>query len=313
MVANVISTIDAMKLCSEGKPKIFTFVSSTSVLDNNYYINLSQQQINIGQAAVIEDDDLEGSRFDLGTGYGQTKWVSEQLVRAAGQRGLRGSVVRPGYVLGDSQNGVCNTDDFLIRMLKGCIQLSARPRIVNTVNAVPVNHVARVVVAAALNPLPGGQNVVHVTGHPRLRMHEYLSLLDYYGFNIPELSYDFWKNKLEQYVSAGGRERDQEQHALMPLYHFCVNDLPATTRAPELDDTNAIKVLKADADNWTGIDESGGYGIIRDDVGRYLRYLVEIKFVESPSARGRQLPEIQLSETQKQFLGAVGGRGLQTK
>ena len=214
--SNVISTIDAMKLCNEGKPKLFTFVSSTSVLDTDHYVKLSEKQISTGQNAISEDDDMQGSRTGLGTGYGQTKWVSEQLVRAAGKRGLQGSVVRPGYILGDSETGVCNTDDFLIRMLKGCIQLSARPRIINTVNAVPVNHVARVVVAAALNPLPVGVHVVHVTGHPRLRMNEYLSFLEFYGFKVPEVSYDAWNDELERYVTAGGQEKDQEQHALMP-------------------------------------------------------------------------------------------------
>ena len=258
MNSNVKSTLDAMRLCNEGKPKLFTYVSSTSVLDNDHYVQLSEKQISTGQDAISEDDDMQGSRTGLGTGYGQTKWVSENLVREAGKRGLHGSVIRPGYILGDTETGVCNTDDFLIRMLKGCIQLSSRPRIINSVNAVPVNHVARVVVAAALNPLPGGVHVVHVTGHPRLRMNEYLSLLEYYGHRVPELPYQEWKDELERYVSAGGQEKDQEQHALMPLYHFCVNDLPATTRAPELDDRHAVQVLKADANNWTGVDESVG-------------------------------------------------------
>jgi L-aminoadipate-semialdehyde dehydrogenase len=153
MVSNVISMIDAMKLCNEGKPKLFTFVSFTSVLDTDHYVGLSEKPVSTGQNAIPEDDDMQGSRTGLGTGYGQTKWLSEQLVRAAGKRGLQGSVIRPGYILGDSGTGVCNTNDFLIRMLKGCIQLSARSRIINTVNAVPVSHVARAVVAAALNPL----------------------------------------------------------------------------------------------------------------------------------------------------------------
>ena len=309
MAANVISTLDAMQLCNEGKPKLFTFVSSTSVLDNDHYVDLSAKQISTGQDAISEDDDMQGSRRGLGTGYGQTKWVSEQLVAEAGRRGLQGSVIRPGYILGDSETGVCNTDDFLIRMLKGCIQLSSRPRIINTVNAVPVNHVARVVVAGALNPIPHGEHVVHVTGHPRLRMSEFLSLLEFYGFKVPEIPYEVWKKELEKYVSAGGQAKDQEQHALMPLYHFCVNDLPATTRAPELDDSNAVTVLRADAENWTGVDESAGYGISRDDVGRYLRYLATIKFVSWPSGRGRALPEVELSDGQMQAMGSVGGRG----
>ncbi|OTB17728.1 hypothetical protein K445DRAFT_315485 [Daldinia sp. EC12] len=309
MASNVLSTIDAMRLCNEGKAKVFCFVSSTSVLDTDHYIKLSEEQTRTGEGAIMESDDMNGSRTGLGTGYGQTKWVSEQLVREAGRRGLLGSVIRPGYILGDYQTGVCNVDDFLIRMLKGCIQLGARPHIVNTVNAVPVNHVARVVVAAALNPLPGGVHVVHVTGHPRLRMNEYLSILEYYGYKTPEVSYDSWKQELENFVSAGALEKDQEQHALMPLAHFCMNDLPANTRAPELDDRNAVAILKADGDKWTGVDESSGYGISRDDVGRYLRYLAEIKFIGQPTERGRPLPDISADIVQALAVGGIGGRG----
>ena len=73
MASNVLSTMDAMKLCNEGKPKVFSFVSSTSVLDTDYYVKLSEEQVSTGQGAVMEDDDMNGSKTGLGTGYGQTK------------------------------------------------------------------------------------------------------------------------------------------------------------------------------------------------------------------------------------------------
>lgn len=75
MRSNVLSTMDAMKLCNEGKPKLFSFVSSTSTLDTDHYFNLSDQQTATGRGAVLEADDMQGSRVGLGTGYGQTKWV----------------------------------------------------------------------------------------------------------------------------------------------------------------------------------------------------------------------------------------------
>jgi L-aminoadipate-semialdehyde dehydrogenase len=77
MAANVLSTVEAMNLANIGKPKIFTFVSSTSVLDTDHYISLSEKQLSTGEGAISEDDDLLGSRRNLGTGYGQTK-VSEK-------------------------------------------------------------------------------------------------------------------------------------------------------------------------------------------------------------------------------------------
>ena len=72
---NVLSTIDAMKLCNEGRAKIFTFVSSTSSLDTDYYVKLSHER-----GAVLEADDMQGSQTGLGTGYGQTKWVSQPVI-----------------------------------------------------------------------------------------------------------------------------------------------------------------------------------------------------------------------------------------
>ncbi|KAF4453084.1 L-aminoadipate-semialdehyde dehydrogenase [Fusarium austroafricanum] len=177
-------------------------------LDTEYYVNLSDKQIIAGQGAILEEDDLMGSRTGLGTGV--------------------------------------------------------RPHIVNIVNAVPVNHVANVVV---------------------------------------------WKDELENYVTTGGQEKDQEQHALIPLYHFCVNDLLANTRAPELSDSNTVKVLKEDAEHWTGIDESSGYGVSRVDIGRFLRFLAETQFISWPAGRGRPLPEVNLTAAQLGAVGVVGGRG----
>ncbi|KAL8729926.1 MAG: hypothetical protein Q9166_004371, partial [cf. Caloplaca sp. 2 TL-2023] len=152
VASNVISTIDAMRVRNEGKPKLFAFVSSTALARTLYLRKMTYKAVEVDWAPAMD----------------KRNGCLSSLSRVAGERGLRGSIVRPGYILGDSETGVCNIDDFLIRMLKGCIQLSARPRIINTVNPVPVNHVARVVVAAALNSLTGKVHVIRVTGHPRL-------------------------------------------------------------------------------------------------------------------------------------------------
>lgn len=41
----------------------------------------------------------------------------------ARNRGLPVTIFRPGYVTGDSTTGVMNIDDYLVRLLKGSIQL----------------------------------------------------------------------------------------------------------------------------------------------------------------------------------------------
>ena len=204
--ANVQGTLDILALCATGIAKKLSYVSSTSVLDTPHFVKSSQ-----AGNKVMEDDDLSGSATGLGTGYGQSKWVAEHLIREAGARGLRGSIVRAGYITGDKTSGVTNTDDFLIRMILGCIQLGCRPNIDNTVNMVPVNHVAKVVVAAAFYPPTTPLGVTQVTSRPRLTFREYLASVQAYGYDIPEVEYSIWSQKLQGYAAAND---GRKQHAL---------------------------------------------------------------------------------------------------
>ncbi|RDW75635.1 L-aminoadipate-semialdehyde dehydrogenase [Coleophoma crateriformis] len=303
--ANVQGTLDILALCATGIPKLLSFVSSTSVLDTPYFVKLSAESAANGDRGVSEDDDLSGSSTGLGTGYGQSKWVSEYLVREAGSRGLRGTIVRPGYITGDKTTGVTNTDDFLIRMAKGCVQLGCRPRISNTVNQVPVNHVARVVVAAALHPPKTPLGVAQVTSRPRVTFSQYLAPLQTYGYDVPEVEYPIWSKKLQEYAAT----ENKEQHALMPLYHFATTDLPGDTIAPEMDDVNTAASLQADAE-FTGEDLSAGAGVSEEIMGRYLAYLTGIGFLAAPpSGKGAPLPKLTISDEQKAALLRVGGRG----
>ncbi|KAF4948852.1 hypothetical protein FGADI_9342 [Fusarium gaditjirri] len=212
---NVLSTLECIRLCTEGKPKSLTFVSSTSTLDTQYYVQLSRDV----ETNVLETDDLQGSRKGLETGYGQTKWASEYIIRNAGVRGLTGAIVRPGYITGDPMSGISVTDDFLVRLWKGCLQIGARPDITNTVNAVPVSQVSRIVVAAGLLlPTVTGQplSVAQVPSHPRLTLNEWIGALEHYGYHTPLVSYRDWRAKVVRYAEDEGNE----EHALLPLFHF---------------------------------------------------------------------------------------------
>lgn len=303
---NVVSTMTALAMCAVGKPKNFGLVSSTSVLDTDYFVKLSEQSVAAGGAGVPEADDLEGARKGLGTGYGQSKWTAEYLTRQAGKKGLTGCVIRPGYVLGDPQNGTTNTDDFLVRILKGCIQLKARPDITNTINMVPVTHVARVVVASSFNPPIAPIGVAQITSHPRITFNEFLGSLERYGYNTPLVSYQEWKQKMEAYVA--DRSGTKEENALLPLYHFVTGDLPADTKAPELDDVNAATSLKKD-EAWTGQDWSAGGAVTEDIVGVYISYLIELGFMPKPEAKGvKDLLVSKLTEAMKEGIKLVGGR-----
>ena len=93
------------------------------------------------------------------------------------------------------------TDDFLVRLLKGCIQLRSRPNIDNTVNMVPVDHVARVVVAATFQPATWPLSVAHVTSKSRLHFNDFLNVLEAYGYVAPLVEYDMWRHTAKSFVA----------------------------------------------------------------------------------------------------------------
>ena len=195
---------------------------------------------------------------------------------------------------------VTNTDDFLIRMVKGCIQLGQTPNIHNTVNMVPVDHVARVVVASAFYPPATPLAVAQVTSHPRLRFNEFLSTLSTFGYNIEITDYIPWRIALEKHVM------ENKENALYPLLHFVTDNLPTSTKAPELDDLNARKCLE----KWDGGRWKDGSGVDVQMMGVYLGYLVALGFLPMPSGKGEmELPQVKISQETKAALGEVGGRG----
>lgn len=288
---NVLSTLACIHLCGLGKAKRLGFVSSTSTLDSPHYIQISSQ----GGDSVQEADDLEASRKGLGTGYGQSKWASEFLAREAGRRGLAGAVIRPGYITGDPASGISVTDDFLARLWKGCLQVGGRPDIANTLNAVPVSQVSRIVVAAGFNlPAATGEclAVAQVTAHPRLTLNDWISALEMFGYTAPIMPYRDWSAKVKDYVDD---DTKHEQHALLPLFHFVVGDLPADTIAPELDDANTVGSLRRyQVETEKNGDVFASSVISVQTLGMYLAYLVAVGFLPPPEgSKGKEsLPKL---------------------
>lgn len=269
----------ALELAAMGRPKAFVFISTTAAIEKpSHYVALSDAVLARGGRGVSEDDDLEGAREGLTSGYGQTKWVSERLVMEAGRRGLRGGIVRPAYIVGDSTSAVTNTDDFLWRLVKGCVQLGNTPDIENTINMVPVDHCARIIALAALHAPADRLPVYQVTARPTIRFNDFLAALPRHGYAVEQCEYVVWRTRLEQHVLVS------QDNALFPLLHYVVSDLPTSTKSPELDDANTVALLEsAGAAPKTTVD-----GAL---MAKYLAWLVAADFMPSPPVgRGEPLP-----------------------
>src|SRR5262249_24318930 len=106
---------------------------------------------------LTEADDPWPLLDRLHLGYAQSKAVAEQLVRQARRRGLPAVIYRPTLVTGDSRTGAANPDDFLSRGIGACVRLGCAPDVDWSLDACPVDHVARAVVRhAAATQGPSG-------------------------------------------------------------------------------------------------------------------------------------------------------------
>lgn len=178
---------------------------------------------------------------------------------------------------------VTNTDDFIWRMVKGCVQLGLVPNINNTVNMVPVDHVARCTTLAGLNHLPEncGMSVLHITAKPRFTFNDVFSSLPRYGYQVEQCEYLEWRRRLERHVM------EVQDNALFPLLHFVMDDLPTSTKAPELDDRNTQGLL------GSGPVETG-MTVTEEVMGLYLAWLVQVGFLPQPAvSSGQALPRLE--------------------
>lgn len=179
---------------------------------------------------------------------------------------------------------VTNTDDFIWRLVKGCIQVGLVPDINNSINMVPVDHVARCAVVATVSPLPDAtMSVLHITANPQPTFNGMLSSLQQYGYATESCEYIVWRQKLEQHVM------EVQDNALFPLLHYVLDDLPTSTKAPDLDDSNTVELLKQ---------ESGALASSVDDslMGQYLAWLIGAEFLPPPTLSNPQkrLPRLKI-------------------
>ena len=178
---------------------------------------------------------------------------------------------------------VTNTDDFIWRLVKGCVQLGLVPNMNNTVNMVPVDHVARCTTLAALDHLREScaMSVLHITAKPRFTFNNVFLSLPRYGYQVEQCEYLEWRRKLERHVM------EVQDNALFPLLHFVLDDLPTSTKAPELDDRNTQALLESGPVE-TGMSVTDGV------MGLYLAWLVQVGFLPPPVlSSGQPLPRLE--------------------
>ena len=182
---NVTGTAEALRFACTGRAKYFHYISSYSVYDNPSHFDKH----------VMEDDPLE-SPDGYFLGYSETKWVAEQLVRIARERGLRACIYRPGDITGTLADGLWKLEDLISRSIVGCIQMGSFPEIQVNLHLKPVDYVAAAIVRIAFQNGSEG-HAYNILNEHLMPVEQFYRLLRRLGYRVGHLPFDEWCRKLE--------------------------------------------------------------------------------------------------------------------
>ncbi|GAA5072799.1 SDR family oxidoreductase [Nocardia iowensis] len=139
------------------------------------------------RGGTITEEELEAGQT-FGNGYEESKFRAEQLVRAAGEQGLRWAIVRPGIVTGATGTGVIREYKNLYTVVKLMVEGKLRSlpgRYDATLSLAPVDHVADVIAAAVLDFDSAHHRTFHAVGQDTLSLREVSDVLaEYPSFEV---------------------------------------------------------------------------------------------------------------------------------
>ena len=176
---NVLGTREILGFAAMGQTKPVHYVSTLAIFSNTYQQTLTE---------------TEKPQWDEGliSGYSQSKWVAEQLLIEARNRGLPLCIYRPDIVLGHSQTGIINFHDyFLCNVLLTCIQLGQFPSINTVINFMPVDYVSQSIIYLSQQKSAYGKNF-HLC-HPQPILWNNLKIeINALNYKLKSVSYKQW-------------------------------------------------------------------------------------------------------------------------
>ncbi|MBR8835865.1 MAG: amino acid adenylation domain-containing protein [Stigonema ocellatum SAG 48.90 = DSM 106950] len=259
--ANVLGTQEVLRLASQVKVKQVHFISTKSV-----FSSVDDSEVRV----VREHDSLDDYELPS-VGYSQSKWVAEQLVTIARDRGLPVCIYRIGRVSGHSQTGVFNRNDFLYKLIIGCIQLGSLPEKEMIEDMAPVDYISRAIVHLSRQK-ESLDKAFHFVNHQPFNSRMLLNVLNSFGYPLQQISYDQWRKYLLKVA-----ERSPE-HTLYPLVSF----FPSRSSEKE---TSNLGTLQFDCQNT--LNGLAGTSIVCPPVDEqllstYLSYLIHNGFLIPP-------------------------------
>jgi thioester reductase-like protein len=149
----------------------------------------------VRSGSVIPEAHLKHLTDAQQMGYARSKLVAERLCLHAHQAGLDARVFRVGQIVGDTQQGQWNATEAIPLMIRSAISIGALPALNDTLNWLPIDVVAKVMVEICQSPKR--QDVYHVVNPKAFNWtKDLLPMLQGAGLKFEQVTAQDWLAKL---------------------------------------------------------------------------------------------------------------------
>ncbi len=225
---NVGGTREVLRLAATGQTKPFHFISTVAVFYSDFYNNLCRK--------ILETDTPEAT---LKGGYKQSKWVAEQLVVKARERGLPSHIYRTARIMGHSETGItANLNDFLIRLIQACVNLGKFPSRETPLYLVPADYAARSLIHLSLQKNSEGKKF-HILNPAAITWNNFFEIIkDIGGYSLEKVSPEEWGEEIRRYIDGN------KKSAMYTILRFALDSSKAMVDTkPEFDMSETLNGL----------------------------------------------------------------------
>ncbi|XP_059147349.1 uncharacterized protein LOC131935076 [Physella acuta] len=208
---NVMGTANVIQFASTGKVKALHYVSTNGVFPH-------------GMVRCKEDADISKFSDKLTDGYSQSKWVAEQLVARARDRGLPVTIYRPGNLSGDSKKAYWNPQDFTLLLLQACAKTGLAPNLDWSMEMTPVDFAASVIVKLTQYPDCALGKTLHLVNDKPMKSKQVFQWMNSHGFPLQLLDFDEWKVRVIQELASTNGSSTPSVEAMEPVLESYIGD-----------------------------------------------------------------------------------------
>ncbi|WP_046496888.1 type I polyketide synthase [Streptomyces odonnellii] len=196
--ANVGGTEEILRLAARHRTVPVHYVSTVGVFNGP-----------VTPGVPLKVTDPTGPAEALPSGYLQSKWVAEQVLDLARERGIPVSVYRVDVISGDQVNGACQTRDFVWLTLKGLLQSGAVPSGTGgRFHLLPADYVSAAILGVSRDPGSAG-GTFHLFNRSSLSLADCVERLRGLGYELRDTGREEWTEAV----------RSDRDNALLPLLH----------------------------------------------------------------------------------------------